>query len=408
MSSGCRGCGSDSLETFLSLGELPLANSLREPGDTSTEKRYPLELALCEQCCLVQITYSVPPEEMFTEYLYFSSFSETMVANARDLVERLIEEKKLDPGSLAMEIASNDGYLLQHYVARGVPVLGVDPARNLVEAAQARGVDTVCEFFSSDLAERFVAEGKTADIVHANNVLAHVPQINDVVAAMRRILRPEGVVVIETPYLRDMIEKLEFDTTYHEHLFYYSFSSLKEILERNGLTPTSVERLNVHGGSLRVFAADTVIAHPDASVAKLLAEEGVARICESRYFKDFSSRVMDLKDALRRELEALKDSGHRVAAYGAAAKGAILLNAFDIGKDILDFVADKNVHKQGRTMPGVGIPVVAPEMLLEEMPDVTLMLVWNLTDEIVAQESEYLDRGGRFLVPVPEPRMISR
>jgi SAM-dependent methyltransferase len=390
----------------LSLGKMPLANALLTAEQlTEPEPRYPLDLAFCSSCALVQITEVVPPEELFGEYAYFSSYSSTMLSHAEAIVRRVVAKRGLGPGSLAMEIASNDGYLLQYYVAAGVPVLGVEPARNIAPAAEARGVTTVCEFFGATLAEELRAEGWRADVMHANNVLAHVPDLNGVLGGMARMLAPGGVAVVETPYVRDLVERLEFDTIYHEHLSYYSLTSLERAFRRNGLSVVGVERLPIHGGSLRVFAEAG--ARPLAGVvASLLAEEQDLGMDQLAYFHGFAGRVEDLRRRLRDLLADLKSQGHRLAAYGAAAKGAVLLNACGIGAETLDFVADRSEYKQGRFMPGVHLPVVAPERLLHDRPDEVLLLTWNFADEILEQQSAYRAEGGRFVIPLPEPRIV--
>jgi SAM-dependent methyltransferase len=304
-----------------------------------------------------------------------------------------------------MEIASNDGYLLQYYVEAGVPVLGIEPARNIAPAAEARGVTTVCAFFGASLAEELRAAGRRADVVHANNVLAHVPDLNGVLGGMARLLAPGGVAVVETPYVRDLVERLEFDTIYHEHLSYYSLTSLERAFRRNGLSVVGVERLPIHGGSLRVFA-EAGDAPPAGVVASLLAEEQDLGMDRLAYFHGFAGRVEDLRRKLRDLLAGLKSRGHRVAAYGAAAKGAVLLNACGIGAETLDFVADRSQYKQGRFMPGVHLPVVAPERLLHDRPDEVLLLAWNFADEILEQQAAYRAQGGRFVIPVPKPRIV--
>jgi SAM-dependent methyltransferase len=392
----------------MSFGELPLANALlREEDLDRPEQRFPLELVFCESCALLQITESVDPELLFGEYAYFSSYSTTMVEHASALVERLVRERSLGPDNLAIEIASNDGYLLRHYVTAGVPVLGVDPARNVAEQAERHGVETICAFFGEELAGELAGAGRHASVLHANNVLAHVPDVNGVVAGIARVLEPGGVAVIETPYVRDLVERTEFDTVYHEHLFYYSLTALTRLCGRNGLRIVDVERLAIHGGSLRVFAvrADSEEeARP--SVRALLEEEEALGIPRPGYFEDFARRVAGLRAELWDVLRELKGQGHRLAAYGAAAKGSTLLNSFGIGRDVLDFVADRSVHKQGLYMSGVQLPIVPPERLLEEMPDEVLLLAWNFADEILEQQAEYRSRGGRFVVPLPQPRVI--
>ena len=404
----CLVCGQSALVPVMSFGDMPLANGLlREADLDKPEPRFPLELVFCEPCALLQITESVDPELLFGEYAYFSSYSTTMLEHAAELAERLISERGLGGDSLAMEIASNDGYLLQHYVAAGVPVLGIDPARNIVEAAAQRGVETICAFFGEELARELAAGGRRASVLHANNVLAHVPDVNGVVAGFAEVLAEDGVAVIETPYVRELVERTEFDTVYHEHLFYYSLTALDRLFTRNGLRIVDVERLDIHGGSLRVFAVRADSAEQTRpAVGELLDKEQRRGIAEATYFEDFAARVEALREELWALLRDLKEQGHRIAAYGAAAKGDTLLNAFGIGTDVLDFVADRSEHKQGLYMPGVRLPIVAPEQLLDAMPDEVLLLAWNFADEILEQQAEYRRRVGRLIIPIPQPRIV--
>jgi SAM-dependent methyltransferase len=404
----CRGCGASDLQIVLSLGKMPPSNALLTQDQLAEpETRYPLDLAFCPTCALAQITVSVDPAELFDEYAYFSSYSTTMLAHAEAIAVRMIEERHLRSGNLAMEIASNDGYLLQNYVRAGVPALGIDPARNVVVAAQERGVETLCEFFSEELAEELRGSGRRASALHANNVLAHVPDVNGVVRGIGRVLANDGIAVIETPYVRDLVERVEFDTIYHEHLFYYSLTALDRLFERNQVRIVDVERISIHGGSLRVFAVPAPTApSPRPAVAAQLAEEARLGLATLDYFEGFADRVEVLKGQLLAMLGALKDQGHRIAAYGAAAKGTVLLNAFGIGTERIEFVADRSEYKQGRYMPGVHVPIVGPEALLAEMPDEVLLLAWNFADEILEQQAEYRRRGGRFIIPVPTPCLV--
>jgi SAM-dependent methyltransferase len=405
---GCRACGSDRLTPVLSLGRTPLANALltaeRLAGPEAT---YPLELVFCGGCSLVQITETVPPEQLFGEYFYFSSFSDTMVGHARALVERLVAERGLGPESLAAEVASNDGYLLQFYRHAGVPVLGVEPAANIARVAEERGIPTVCEFFGAEVAARLAGEGRRADVVHANNVLAHVADLNGVVEGFRRILKPGGTTSIEVPYVRDMVDGTEFDTIYHEHLCYFSLTALDRLFRRHGLTIWNVERLPIHGGSLRVFATPAESApEPAAAVRALLAEEQGWGVDSPGFYLGFADRVQRLREELCGVVAELRAQGRTIAAYGASAKGSTLLNYFGIGRETLSFVADRSTVKQGHFTPGTHLPIRAPEALLEEQPDYVLLLTWNFADEILRQQAEYRRRGGRFIVPIPELRVV--
>jgi len=403
----CRGCGKPGLVVVLDLGEQPLANAILKEADLARpEPRYPLALAYCPDCWLVQVTDTVAPDLLFREYTYFSSVSDAFVEHAREIAERLIRKRGLGPDSLVVEPASNDGYLLQHYSAAGVPVLGIDPARNVAEVATARGLPTLAEFFTRDLADKLAKSGQMADVVHANNVIAHVPDLNGFVAGITRILKPSGIAVIEVPYLREMVERLEFDTIYHEHIFYHTLTTLSRLFERNGLSIVDVERIPVHGGSLRVFAMRSGAGEPSVAVSSMLAEETAVGMCSPEYYATFAGRVEALGRELRTMLTSLRSQGHTIAAYGAAAKGAVLLNAFDLGPDLISFVADRSPYKQGHLMPGVHIPIVAPDQLVAQMPDECLLLVWNFADEILAQQAEYRRLGGRFIIPVPKPTLV--
>lgn len=403
----CRSCGSGRLAPVLSLGETPLANSLvPADGPGGAERRYPLDLVFCPSCSLVQITETVPPEELFRDYLYFSSFSDTMLSHARDLVGKLVERRGLGGDSLAMEVASNDGYLLQYYKQRGIPVLGIEPARNVAEVAvRERGIPTVTEFFGRELAAELAASGRRADVLHANNVLAHVADLNGFVSGIRTVLRDEGAAIVEVPYLGEMIPHLEFDTIYHEHLCYFSLTALERLFRRHGLVVADVDQLPLHGGSLLLTVSpDVKKVDVSPRVPALLRREAEAGMTAEPYYADFAPRVAAWREAFRSLLRDLKARGQRIAAYGAAAKGSTLLNYAGVGTETIDFVVDRSTHKQGRRMPGIHLPIRAPQALLEARPDVVVLLTWNFKDEILAQQAEYRRGGGRFLVPIPEPR----
>jgi SAM-dependent methyltransferase len=398
----CRSCGAADLEIFLSLGDMPLSDGLLAPEQLAgAEPRYPLDVAFCPACALVQILETVPPEQLFAaDYPYFSSFSDALLAHSAANVARRIDEQGLDEHSLVVELASNDGYLLRYYRARGIPVLGIDPAPGPVAAARAQGIDTLQAFFGRDLAARLAAQGKRADVLHANNVLAHVADTNGFVAGIGMLLEDDGVAVIEVPYVRELIDNGEFDTIYHEHLCYFSVTALAGLFRRHALWLNRVEPLEIHGGSLRLFVAKH--DRGDGSVDEYLRAERASGLDRLAYYADFSSRVGRIRDDLRTLLERLKRGGAHIAGYGAAAKGTILLNSAQIGRQLLDFVADRNVHKQGRYVPGVRLPIVPPARILEERPDYVLILPWNFKEEIMQQQAEYRRRGGRFIVPVPE------
>jgi SAM-dependent methyltransferase len=401
---GCRSCGEEGLLEFLSLGTIPLTDAYVPPTLVDEpEPRYPLDLAFCPRCSLVQILYTLPAEEIFELYSYYSSFSETLLSHSREHVRQLIAERLLGPDSLVIELASNDGYLLRNFVGQGIPVLGIDPALGPADAAEAIGVPTLREFFGAEVAAELKAQGKVADVVIANNVLAHVPDLNSFVEGIAIMLVEDGVAEIEVPYVRDLIDDLEFDTIYHEHLCYFSITALDTLFRRHGLSVERVQRLPIHGGSIRL----TVSRHPNAgSVGAYLEQEEADGLNGIDYYRAFAGRVAELRGALRAKLVKLRSEGRRVAAYGAAAKGTVLLNASGIGSDLIDFVADKSPHKQGKFMPGVGIPIVPPEWLLQESPEYVLLLVWNLKDEIVREQRAYLDAGGRFIIPIPVPTEV--
>jgi SAM-dependent methyltransferase len=401
----CRSCSAPGLELILSLGSMPLANSLLAPEDLGApEPIFPLELAHCAACSLVQILETIPPDTLFHEYLYFSSFADTVVEHARQLATRLIPERRLGENSLVVEIASNDGYLLQFFQKARVPVLGIEPARNIAKAAVERGIPTLSEFFGEALALELTGKGTRADVIIGNNVLAHVPDMNGFARGVALLLKDDGVALFEVPYVKDMIDSCEFDTIYHEHLSYYSLTAVKNLFERQGLSVVGVERTAIHGGSLRIAIAKNGPAARE--VGALLEEEAGWRVGRIDAYRAFARQVEELKTALRSLLAELKQQGKRIAGYGAAAKGTVLLNYCGIGADTIDFIVDRSPHKQGRYVPGVRLPIFPVDRLLADRPDYVLLLAWNFATEIARQQSAYLQRGGRFIVPVPEPRIL--
>lgn len=403
----CRSCGSSDTEVFLSLGKLPLPDALLRPDQLDEpEPRYPLDVAFCPDCSLVQILEDVPPQTLFVDnYLYFSSYADALLEHARRHALRLIEERGLGPDSLVVEIASNDGYLLRNFAEHDIPVLGIDPAPDQAAAAREAGVPTLERFFGVALARELVDQGRRADVIIANNVMAHVPDLNGFLAGMAVLLADDGVITVENPYVRDLIRDVEFDTIYHEHMSYFSCTAVDELARRHGLWLNRVEEFpELHGGTLR-----WTLGHHDqreGSVTAALASERVEGLTERDYYADFGARVDRTRQRLRDLLEGLRADGARIAAYGAAAKGSVLLNAVGIGPELVEFVVDRNEHKQGMHMPGVHLPIRDPSALLDEQPDYVLLLAWNFRDEIVAQQAEYRRRGGRFIVPVPEPKVL--
>lgn len=388
---------------------MPLANALlTEEQLRQPEPAYPLDLVFCPSCALLQITETVPPDQLFSNYLYFSSFSETMLRDSRKLAQILAESRRLDEKSMVVELGSNDGYQLQFFQERKIPVLGIDPARNIAESAEKRGIHTICRFFSKALAQELVKEGIRADVIIAKNVLAHVADLNGFVEGIRVLLKTNGVAVIEVPYVKDLIDGREFDTIYHEHLCYFSLISLDRLFRAHQMRLSDVERIPLHGGSLRISVARDGEATPSASVATSLRHENDQGIDQLALYQGFGQEVQGIRTSLMSLLRSLRSRGLHLAAYGAAAKGTVLLNYCQIGTDLLDFVVDVSPHKQGLYMPGVHLPIYPPSRLLDKMPDYTLILAWNITDEIMRQQSEYVRRGGSFIVPIPEPRILKR
>ncbi len=404
----CRICHAPVRHTFVDLGMSPLCESFLPAVQLNQmEPYYPLHALVCEKCFLVQLQEYVSPDHIFSEYAYFSSYSTSWVEHARKYCHMIKERLQLGPDSLAVELASNDGYLLQHFLPLGVPVLGIEPAANVAEAGRRRGVPALVEFFGTALADRMVAEGKRADLIIGNNVLAQVPDLNDFVAGMKHLLAPEGVITLEFPHLERLIAENQFDTIYHEHFSYFSFVTTDRLAEMHGLKIIDVEKLKTHGGSLRVYLAHAASSHvPSERVAALLDHEIESGFVEIESYARFSEQVRRTKRNLLSFLIACKEQGKRICAYGAPGKGNTLLNYCGIGPDFIDFAVDRNPYKHGRFTPGMHIPIKPVEAIDEAKPDYLLVLPWNIKDEIVHQMRHVADWGCRFIVPIPEVRVI--
>jgi SAM-dependent methyltransferase len=406
---GCRFCAAPLHHTFVDLGMSPLCESY-VPAERLGEMEpfYPLHVRVCERCLLVQLEEFVPPEEIFTEYAYFSSYSDSWVAHAREFAHSAVERFGLGGDSLVMELASNDGYLLQHVVEKGIPALGIEPAANVAEAARERGIETVVEFFGRELADTLVAEGRRADLLVANNVLAHVPDLNDFVAGMERVLAPDGVITIEFPHLAQLVAGNQFDTIYHEHFSYFSFLTVRTVLRAHGLEAFDVDELETHGGSLRVYAQRGSGARRPLSpgVVELADRERALGFDRLEGYTAFAPRVIETKGRLLEFLIECRRDGKRVAGYGAPGKGNTLLNYCGIRTDLLEFTVDRNPYKHGQFLPGTRIPIHDPEELDRARPDFILILPWNLKDEIAAQLSHTREWGARLVVPIPEVEVL--
>ena len=400
----CRFCNAPLKTVLVDLGEQPPSNSYLKTADED-EKVYPLKAVVCDACHLVQLDTTVDPGEIFhDDYAYFSSYSASWVAHAKAYADKMIAKLGLDGTSKVVEAASNDGYLLQHFVHAGVPVLGVEPSASVAAAAREKGVETVEMFFNTETAARLRAEGHGADLIAANNVLAHVPDINGFVGGFATLLNDDGVLTVEFPHLLNMLALVQFDTIYHEHYFYLSLLAVEGVFKAHGLRVFDVEEIPTHGGSLRVYACrEKSTAHPDGEdLARVRGKERAAGLADGSAYDGFAEKVRTVRAGLVAFLEKAQAEGKTVAAYGAAAKGNTLLNYCDLDAAAIDFVVDANTWKQGRFLPGSRIPVLAPEHLGSAKPDYVLILPWNLKDEIAEQASHIRAWGGKFVVAIPE------
>ncbi len=407
--SACRLCGSELNHLILDLGMSPLCQNRIYPHQLNEmEPFYPLRVFFCEECLLVQLEEFVAPQDIFSDYAYFSSYSESWVRHAGKYVEMITSRLSLDEKSRVVELASNDGYLLQHFVKLGIPCLGIEPAENVAAAAVEKGIPTVSRFFGAKAAGEIRAEFGAADLIVGNNVLAHVPDLNDFVAGIKVLLAPTGVVTMEFPHLKQLMENNQFDTIYHEHFSYFSFLTAKDVFSRHGMTVFDVEELRSHGGSLRVFVKhDTDDAKAvQASVGDLLQREIDGGYDRKRVYDAFSGKVRATKRDILHFLVKQKNAGKSIVGYGAPGKGNTLLNYCGIREDFLDYLVDISPHKQGTFTPGTHIPIHHPHRIRETRPDYLFILPWNLTEEIVEQAAWIRDWGGKFIVPIPEVRVL--
>ncbi|MEP6600909.1 MAG: class I SAM-dependent methyltransferase [Nitrospirota bacterium] len=401
----CRFCGEPLRQTFVDLGLSPLCETYIDSSQLSSpEPFYPLHSFVCEKCFLVQLPEHVAASEIFEEYAYFSSYSDSWLAHAKDYVEAISARLSLNPHSLVLEVASNDGYLLQYFKARGIPVLGIEPAKNVARVAMEKGIPSVTAFFGRSLARELASGGKLADLLLGNNVLAHVPDINDFVSGLKILLKPQGVVTMEFPHLIRLVEENQFDTIYHEHFSYLSFTVVERIFAVHGLALFDVDELPTHGGSLRIYGchAEDDSKSISANVTELKAREAAWGVTGLERYRLFAEKVEATKRGILRFLLEAREMKKSIAGYGAPGKGNTLLNYCGIRTDFLDYTVDRNPYKHGKFTPGTRIPIFPPEHIRETKPDYLFILPWNLKDEIMAQNAFIREWGGKFVVPIPE------
>lgn len=404
----CRSCSASLQHTFVDLGMSPLCESYIHPRQLSqSEAFYPLHVEICDRCFLVQLPELVSPEEIFSEYAYFSSYSDSWVEHMRSYCHAVSERFALDSSSLVMEIASNDGYLLQHFVNRGIPCLGIEPASNVAKLAMDRGIPTTVRFFGRQVAQELADESGRPDLLIGNNVLAHVPDLNDFVSGLKVLLKPGGTITLEFPHLLKLIKDNQFDTIYHEHFSYLSLYSTEQLFARHGLAVFDVEELPTHGGSLRIYVQHDEKGRPETdSLCKLREQEFEFGVNTLDAYSQFKDRVVDTKHKLLDFLIEIKRGGKRIAGYGAPGKGNTLLNYCGIREDFLDYTVDRNPYKQGLLTPGTHIPIMTPDHIFQTRPDYVLILPWNLAQEICQQMAAVREWGGKFIIPIPEVSLL--
>jgi len=404
----CRICGWKTGKTFVDLGHTPLSNSYLKKNMIKNEKKFPLHALICTKCMLVQLEEFENPKKIFSEYVYFSSYSKTWLKHAEEYVNKMTKKLKLNSEHLVIEIASNDGYLLQYFKKYKIPVLGIEPAKNIAKIAQKKKIPTITKFFGTKLAKEIVKSGKQPDLLLGNNVLAHVPKLNDFVEGLKILLKHEGVITLEFPHILQLINKNQFDTIYHEHFSYFSLITLKKLFEMHKLKIFDVEELNTHGGSLRIFVKhkDNDFQKERKSVKKILEKEKTFGLKKISTYTNFSQEVNSLRKELLNFLHKVKKDKKTIVGYGAPAKGNTLLNYCEINNNLMEFTVDLSEHKQGRFLPGTHIPIYSPNKIKDTKPDYVFILPWNLKDEIMTQLEYIREWGGKFVVPIPEVKII--
>ena len=406
--SQCRSCGATLEHTFVNLGMSPLANSYIKPEQLNRmEPFYPLHVYVCAECVLVQLEQFSTPHDIFSDYAYFSSFSDSWLAHAKAYVDMIVDRFRLDRNSNVVEIASNDGYLLQNFVARGIPVLGIEPAANVAEVATKKGINTTVAFFGEKTAVDLCTNGWAADLIIGNNVLAHVPDVNDFVKGLKALLKPCGLITMEFPHLLQLMEQNQFDTIYHEHFSYFSFLAVEQVFARHGMKLFDVEEIPTHGGSLRIYAChDQDASKPIGDrVRELRSREETIGFGQLNHYCSFGPQVEETKHKLLSFLISARQEGKRIVGYGAPAKGNTLLNYCGVRTDLIDYTVDRSPHKQGYFLPGVHIPIYAPDRIRQTRPDYLLILPWNIREEVMQQMHFIREWGGKFVVPIPEVRV---